>query len=293
MKEDIETNEVIETAETISEVKEFAEFPSDLLTLKNPLEIFIAPKVKANHKTEADLHARHEGIPAHHQESLENARIVGIGGGGLNSNTFLGLARSGAKNMTITDHDRVDRTNLARQFFYEEDLGQPKGIRLARNLVPHAVGGATITGIGLPFEEALEKFALPADILVVGVDNNACRLKAVQEARKRHIPAVFTMLSLDGMRCQCFLQGSSNDDACLWCALPNLDPEKVMPCASSIISSCFLASALTIFFTHRALMGWGNLEQFNWREADLSGMNESKTGMIKKRVNCSVCGNIQ
>jgi molybdopterin/thiamine biosynthesis adenylyltransferase len=199
------------------------------------------------------------------------------------------LARSGAKFLTVIDHDRADRTNLARQFFFKEDLGQPKGIRLAKNLTSQAAGGGTITGIGLAFEEAIEQYALPADIFVVGVDNNACRLKAAQVARRRHIPAVFTMLSGDGMRCQAFLQGASPLDPCLWCALPNLDPEKILPCASAIISSCFLASALTIFFVHRALMGWGDIKPFNWREADLSGMTSDKTGMIQKRDDCPVC----
>jgi hypothetical protein len=168
-------------------------------------------------------------------------------------------------------------------------LGQPKGIRLAKNLANQAVGGATITGIGLPFEEAIEKYSLPADILVVGVDNNVCRLKTVQVARRRRIPAVFTMLSRDAMRCQTFLQSASPLEPCLWCALPNLDPERILPCASAIISSCFLASALTVFFVHRALMGWGKLEPFNWREADLSGMTDDRKGTIQKRHNCPVC----
>jgi molybdopterin/thiamine biosynthesis adenylyltransferase len=293
MKGNIESKEGIEITELTNEPGQFAAFPSDLLALENPLETFIAEEIKPTHEVEAALYARHEGIPAHNQEILGEANIVGIGGGGLNSNTFLGLARSGAKKMTLIDHDRVERTNLPRQFFFKEDLGHPKGIRLAKNLVDQAAGGATITGIGLPFEEAIQRYALPADIFVVGVDNNFCRLKAVNVARKRKIPAVFTMLSLDGMRCQCFLQGASNSDACLWCALPNLDPENIMPCASSIISSCFLASAFTIFFTHRALMGWGNIEPFNWREADLSGMTEDRKGMIKKRDDCPVCSLIR
>ncbi len=271
---------------------ESAEFPSELLTLENPLETFVANEIKASHPAEPDLFARHEGIPAHNQTLLENARIVLIGGGGLNSWAGIGLARSGAKSLTIIDHDRTDRTNLARQFFFKEDLGQPKGIRLARNLASQAVGGATITGIGLPFEDAIKQFLLPADILVVGVDNNGCRLQAVREARRRHIPAVFTMLSRDGMRCQSFLQGASPLDACLWCALPNLNPEKILPCASAIISSCFLASAFTIFFTHRALMGWDAIEPFNWREADLAGMTPAQTGSIQKRANCAVCKNL-
>lgn len=266
-----------------------ADFPSEFLMLENPLETFIAEEIRAAHEAEPDLFARHDGIPAHNQTLLEKARIGFIGGGGLNSWSAVGLVRSGAKTLTIIDHDRVDRTNLTRQFFFKKDLGEPKGIRLAGNLAGQAVAGATITGIGLPFEEAIEQYALSADILVVGVDNNACRLKAVQHARRRHIPAVFTMLARDGMRCQCFLQGASPLDPCLWCALPNLDPEKIMPCASAIISSCFLASAFTIFFVHRALMGWGVLEPFNWREADLSGMSHDHRGIIKKRDNCLVC----
>ena len=255
----------------------------------NPLETFTADEVKANHPAEPDLFARHDGIPAHDQTLFEKARILLVGGGGLNSWAGIGLARSGAKFLTVVDHDRVDRTNLARQFFFKDDLGQPKGIRLAKNLTEQAVGGATLTGIGVSFEEAIEQYPLPADILVVGVDNNACRLKAVREARRRHIPAVFTMLSRDGMRCQAFLQGASPLEACLWCALPNLDPERVLPCASAIISSCLMASALTVFFVHRALMGWGKLEMFNWREADLSGMTNDRTGVIQKRGNCPVC----
>ena len=128
-------------------------------------------------------------------------------------------------------------------------------------------------------------------MLVVGVNSNGCRIAVVKEAR-RHIPAVFTMLWRDGMRCQCFLQGASPLDACLWCALPNLDPEKIVPCAAAIISSCFLAAGLTIFFVHRALMGWGDLERFNWRETDLSGMTPDRKGMIQKREDCRVCRNL-
>jgi len=271
---------------------EIAEFPGELLTLENPLETFIAEEIKATHAAEADIFARHEGIPAHNQRLYEEVRILLIGGGGLNSWAGVALARSGAKNLIIVDHDRIDRTNLARQFFGKKDLGEPKGIRLAKNLTSQAVGGATLTGIGLPFEEAIEEFPLPADILVVGVDNNACRLQAVRIARKRRIPAVFTMLSRDGMRCQAFLQSASPLEPCLWCALPNLDPEKIMPCSSAIISSCFLASAFTVFFVHRALMGWGNIEMFNWREADLSGMALDRKGTIQKRPNCPVCSEL-
>lgn len=285
-------NEKIEIIKNNELSEEPTKFPDELLTLENPLKIFTAKELKATHQTEADLFARHDGIPAHDQTVLEKARILLVGGGGLNSWAGVGLARSGAKFLTVADHDLVERTNLTRQFFSKDDLGQPKGIRLAENLAGQAVGGATITGVGLAFKDAIERYSLPADIFVVGVDNNACRLQAVREARRRHIPAVFTMLSRDGMRCQAFLQSVSPLEPCLWCALPNLDPERILPCASAIISSCFMASALTIFFVHRALMGWGKLEPFNWREADLSGMTPDRTGVIQKRNDCPVCKQI-
>ena len=122
------------------------------------------------------------------------------------------------------------------------------------------------------------------------MDNNACRLFAAQFARRRQIPAVFTMLSRDGMRCQSFLQGPEPADPCLWCALPNLDPESAAPCVAAIISSCFLASSFAVFFAHRALMGWPeSVEAFNWREADLLGTTPDRVGQIKRRSDRPVC----
>ena len=269
---------------------EMVEFPSDVLKPENVVRTYTAKGIGKHHISELDLFERHSQIPAHDQEALENAKIALIGGGGLNSWAGVALARSGCRDLLTIDYDRVEQTNLSRQFFFERDLGELKGTRLAKNLIGQAIGGAEITGIGLPFEQVVKEYEFEADLFVVGVDNNSCRRLAVIEARRRKIPAVFTMLSLDGMRCQTFLQGASADAPCLWCALPNLDPDKHMSCAAAIISSCFMASAFTTFFVHRTLMGWGEIEPFNWREADLTGITPSKIGNIKKRKDCTVCG---
>ncbi len=275
----------VETIEKHTLTDSVPEFPA----MEDPFEVYEAEEVGATHPAEPDLFARHEGIPAHDQLALKTAKIVLVGAGGLNGPTGYGLARSGAGSITVIDDDRVDRTNLSRQFFYAEDRGRLKGKALAKRLAREAVGGATVTGIGLRFAEALEAYPVQADILVAGVDNNECRLQVAREARRRKIPAVFTMLSTDGMRTNAFLQGGSPVEPCIMCALPNLDPRQVLPCASAIISSCFLASAFTIFFVHRALMGWGGIPFFNWREGDLSGIAQDRTGVIKRRSDCPVC----
>ena len=273
----------------LSTASSVSPFPGHLEQSRQ-VQIFTAEEIRATHPAEADLFARHEDIPGHNQAALANARIFMVGAGGLNSWATLALVRSGAKSVTIADPDLVERTNLSRQLFFAKDLGKYKGPNLAENLIVHAVGGATITGIPFPFEQAIQQFTVPADVLVVGVDNNSCRLHCVREARRRRIPAIFTMLSLDGMRCQSFLQGPSHSDPCLWCALPNLDPDNALPCAAAIASTCMMAASLTVNFIYRALMGWPNgVKAFNWRETDVLDRAPSVTGMVNQGADCPAC----
>ena len=265
-------------------------FPEDLLSTSREVTSLEVPPIPEGHPAEPDVFARHEGVPGHSQTILKTLRAFLVGGGGLNSWTALAMARTGTNSIIIADDDLIDRTNLSRQLYFANDMGHRKGERLARNIAPHVTDGAHVTGIPLRFEDVIDEFAVSTDILIVGVDNNSCRLRCVQEAKKRQIPAVFTMLSRDGMRCQCFLQGPLLSDPCLWCALPNLDPESSSPCASAIISSCFLATAFTLFFVHRAVMGWPDkVEPFNWRESDLLGIVPDAVGMIARRSDCPVC----
>jgi len=272
-----------------SAVFELPDSPFRWSLIDNPVETFVPEDISAGGELEIDIFARHEGIPAHDQKLLNASRAGLIGGGGLNSAAGHGLVRSGVGHLIVIDPDRAEVSNLSRQLFYKDDLGLPKGIRLAKNLQSHAFAGGSITGIGLPFDLALQDYPLPVDIFVVGVDNNSCRLSAAIEARRRHIPAVFSMLSSDGMRGRVFLQGPSPLEPCLFCALPDLDPMESMPCVSAIISACFMVAAHTVFFVHRALMGWGSLDPFNWREVDLTGGSPERIGHVRKRADCSIC----
>ena len=242
------------------------------------------------HPSEADLFARHEGVPGHDQEKLSNARIVMVGAGGLGSWVGLALVRSGVRHLTIIDPDRFDRTNAPRQLMFRGDIWRLKVVAVAQNLAPHMVAAGVITAMTMPLEQALGAYPIPADVLVVLVDNNGCRLKASQFARRLGIPAVFSMLSLDGVRMQTFLQGVEPDAACLWCALPNLDPNAATPCASGIVTSCLLAAAHATFFVHRALMAkQGMPDVFNWRIGDLLGGEEDVTSTVRRRRGCLLC----
>lgn len=138
-----------------------------------PVEVFRASGFPAGHPAEPDLFVRQQQMPGHDQPALEKAMVVMVGAGGLGSWTGLALARSGVKNITIIDPDRFDRTNAHRQLMFSGDLGRGKGSSLAKNLVPHMIAGGTIRAINLPFEEAIQRVRMQADVLLVLVDRKS------------------------------------------------------------------------------------------------------------------------
>lgn len=65
---------------------------------------------------------------------IRTARIGIAGAGGLGSNLALNLVRVGFSRITIVDHDKIDPTNLDRQFFFLDQVGMNKVEALKINL---------------------------------------------------------------------------------------------------------------------------------------------------------------
>jgi sulfur carrier protein ThiS adenylyltransferase len=61
---------------------------------------------------------------------------VGIAGaGGIGSNVAAYLARSGVRRFKLVDYDRVEESNLNRQFYFRDQIGRFKVDVLAENLL--------------------------------------------------------------------------------------------------------------------------------------------------------------
>ncbi len=67
--------------------------------------------------------------------ALESARVGIAGAGGLGSNCAMHLVRAGVKHLTVVDFDVVNESNLNRQFFFRDQLGQKKVEALKENLL--------------------------------------------------------------------------------------------------------------------------------------------------------------
>lgn len=68
-------------------------------------------------------------------ESMNTIRVAIAGAGGLGSNVAMHLVRSGFKNLFLVDFDIVEESNLNRQFYFKDQIGQVKVNALKENLL--------------------------------------------------------------------------------------------------------------------------------------------------------------
>jgi molybdopterin/thiamine biosynthesis adenylyltransferase len=248
--------------------------------------------VESQHLPQDEVFARQREVPGHASDhSLSNKCVAVVGVGGIGCSVMLALARSGVGRLIAIDDDLVDGSNLARQVLLApHDIETPKAFAAARNLVSTCASKIEVAGINRRLEEVEDSELQEADCWVVGIDNNWGRQEACTRARRAGVPAVFAMLSQDGMRFNCFLQGAEPGSPCLWCALPHLDPDKAMPCAAAILTTCLVIGGVAAFFAHRAILGWPKgVKPFNWREGDLLARTPDRAGRVAKVVNCRMC----
>ena len=73
-------------------------------------------------------------LSADQQTILERAKVGVAGLGGLGSNVLSHLIRSGVTHFVAADFDVVSQSNLNRQFYFADQIGQKKTSALAENL---------------------------------------------------------------------------------------------------------------------------------------------------------------
>ena len=78
--------------------------------------------------------ALHKGLTAEQSQRLQTAKVAVVGLGGLGSNVAMWLARLGVGQLLLYDFDKVELSNLNRQYYFLEDVGQYKATALLRHL---------------------------------------------------------------------------------------------------------------------------------------------------------------
>jgi sulfur carrier protein ThiS adenylyltransferase len=113
---------------------------------------------------------------------------VGIAGaGGLGSNAAMALARAGIGRLVIVDFDRVEKSNLDRQYYFLDQVGRLKVEALKEN-IERAAEGVKVDAINLKLMPG--KMAEPfrdVDVVVEALDSAETKTRFVQEVL-RNLP---------------------------------------------------------------------------------------------------------
>jgi len=67
-------------------------------------------------------------------EKLKNSRIGIAGLGGLGSNAAVSLARAGVGHLILIDFDKVEKSNINRQYYFFNQIGKQKTNALKENI---------------------------------------------------------------------------------------------------------------------------------------------------------------
>ncbi|SMC78742.1 sulfur carrier protein ThiS adenylyltransferase [Desulfocicer vacuolatum DSM 3385] len=122
----------------------------------------------------------------------ENGKFkVGIAGvGGIGSSVAHVLVRSGITHLTLVDFDRVEASNLNRQFYFHDQIGMDKAQMLARNLKRINPG----LSVDMACEQLDAHNIKPrfhgCDIIVEGVDDKKTKKQVVEAFAGTSTPVI-------------------------------------------------------------------------------------------------------
>lgn len=230
---------------------------------------------------------RQELICDFRQATLEAATGIVVGAGGIGSEIAEGLVRKGAGLLRIFDHDCVSVSNLNRQFFFECDLGKPKGARLVRNLAAHATCRTVLEGYALSFQDAVALgMDLDATFVVCGVDNGRTRVDVSRHFRAKGTPVIF--VAVDSLAETGYVLVQETNGPCFGCFFPRTLYGRKQPCRAPASKDVLkVVAGLALYAVDSVLME--RKKAWNYRQVHLAGFAPDTQLLLEGNPECPLC----
>jgi molybdopterin/thiamine biosynthesis adenylyltransferase len=245
--------------------------------------------VKIKNRQGISVSDRQKRINGFNQDALKNAKVAQIGAGGIGSEICEGLARKGIGQIDICDFDSVEITNLNRQRFFEEDIGELKSVCLAKNLVRESTCGTVFKSYPYGFSEYLKRRRgrMP-DLFVLGVDSYDVRFDGSVFLYENKIPGIFMGVTPDADSGYVMIQEPGS--TCFACIFPRISKNRRKECPGIPAVKDILKTigGIALFAIDSVLMG----RKINWNFWFLSVSELGLDVKVKhpKREGCEICG---
>ena len=188
-----------------------------------------------------------------------------IGCGGLGTNVAVHLAGAGIGRLLLWDFDEVEEKNLNRQFMYTaEDAGKEKSLVLKNKLKAYAPE-CDVESVCVKIEDISQLFsAADFDLVILAVDNVACRMIVDEFCTKEGIPLING--SLDNLSGTAYLSVPGKTANLVQAGV--LDKVNVVDLAPSTTSGVIgaLEAKLAIDFFLKKESSWGKIYSFDGDE---------------------------
>ncbi|WP_426359975.1 HesA/MoeB/ThiF family protein [Pseudocolwellia sp. HL-MZ19] len=225
------------------------------------------------------------------QLSLQNAKVMIVGMGGLGNPVALYLATAGIGHLFIADGDSVDITNLQRQIlFTENDLEKNKADTAAEKLQDHN-SDITIEVIDEMLDSELCDYYFPTmDLVIDCSDNIQTRYLINQYCVAHKVPLIVgAAIGFDGQ--QLVVDPRNIESACYHC----LFPESKKPPENNCQTVGIVGPVLSIVAGMQSLQAikllTGNTIHINQLNLFDGLSNQWQQFKMKKQESCKVCSN--
>lgn len=125
-------------------------------------------------------------------EELKNYTAGIAGCGGLGSNCAIALARAGLGRLIICDHDRVEESNLNRQYYFRDQIGMYKCEALKQNIHRINPDICVVSYISTLTPDTIIRYYGDCDVIVEAFDLKEMKEMIVETTLQQlpHIPLV-------------------------------------------------------------------------------------------------------
>lgn len=221
-------------------------------------------------------------IGTRNQRKLQKALVTIVGCGGTGSIAGEYLARAGV-NLRIIDRDIVEKSNLQRQLYTEEDIGRPKADALKEHL-EEVNGEIKIEAFSDDLNSTnIDNLLAKSSIVLDGTDNMQTRFLINDFGLKNKIPFTYAAaIKSEGL----FTLIVPKETPCIRCFIPGGGPDtcETVGVLGPVVGMIGTLSAVE---TMKFLMGKecikGQLFHFN------AYKNKFELIELKKNKNCPAC----